>query len=71
MTVILGLRKVASMALAVQTVPAAATGGVPAAGVKSGADHRTWPAVCLGRDVEKIGSTGLAEKRIFHIGSAT
>ena len=71
MTVILGLRKVASMALAVQTVPAAATGGVPAAGVKSGADHGTWPAVCLGRDVEKIGSTGLAEKRIFHIGSAT
>jgi hypothetical protein len=27
-------------------------------------------AVCLGRDLKEIGSIGLAEKRIFHIGSA-
>jgi hypothetical protein len=43
---------------------------VPAAGFVSGADHRLWPTVCLSRELEEIGSTVLAGKRIFHIGSA-
>src|SRR5580765_6578971 len=38
--------------------------------VASGADRKRWPAVCLGRQPEEIGSTVLAGKRIFHIGSA-
>jgi hypothetical protein len=58
------------MALAVQTVPADPPGGVPAAGFMSGADHRLWSTVCLSRELEEIGSTVLAGKRIFHIGSA-
>ena len=67
---IMACEKVACMALAVQTVPAAPPGGVPAVGFVSGANHRQWPAVCLGRELEEIGSTVLAGKRIFHIGSA-
>jgi hypothetical protein len=40
------------------------------AGFKSGQTVIPWPAACLGREVTEIGSTGLAEKRIFHIASA-
>jgi len=32
--------------------------------------NRLWPTVCLSRELEEIGSTVLAGKRIFHIGSA-
>jgi hypothetical protein len=53
MTVESACEKVACMALAVQTVPAAPPGGVPAAGFMSGADHRQWPAVCLSRELRK------------------
>src|SRR5262249_4531836 len=36
----------------------------------SRAGPRLWPAVWLCRKLEEIGSTILAGKRIFHIGSA-
>ena len=62
--------KVACMALAVQTVPAAPPGGGAGGWLYVGADHRQWPTVCLSRELEEIGSTVLAGKRIFHIGSA-
>jgi hypothetical protein len=70
MTGILACEKAACMALAVQTVPAAPPGGVPATGFMSGADQARRPTVCLGREGKEIGSTVLAGKRIFHIGSA-
>ena len=68
---IMACENVACMASAVQTVPAAPAVRLPAAGFVSGADLGLRPAVCLCREVEEIGSTVLAGKRIFHIGSAT
>ena len=50
--------------------PGRLTGGAPVAGFKSGRTVILWPAACLGREVTEIGSTGLAEMRIFHIASA-
>jgi hypothetical protein len=50
--------------------PGRLPGGAPVAGFKSGRTVIPWPAACLGREVTEIGSTGLAEMRIFHIASA-
>ena len=44
--------------------------GVAGASLVSGANRTQWSAVWLCREVEEIGSTVLAGKRIFHIGSA-
>src|SRR6266850_6601967 len=52
-----------------KTVPAAPA-GVAGASLVSGANRTQWSAVWLCREVEEIGSTVLAGKRIFHIGSA-